>query len=252
MLYNLFFSTQTGSGSFNIFGLKKEKLDIVIDAYKQGQEYFTISGKKYFIKKLLSFQIFTHEVDIDPKLMMEKAERLGILKKSWLNNHVPIKGLEKLGKNVTDEIIGDIEYGHEKATEVAEAEIYEHFVHLSRIEELSGINNPNFDFSRLIQLCNEINDNYTRENFLSVAMLGRSIINHVPPLFGFDTFNQVANNYGNKSFKGVMNHLNNTMRGIADSYLHDTMRKKENIPNSNQVNFSQDLDVLLSEVVRIN
>jgi hypothetical protein len=250
MTYNLYFGTQMGA--FNIMGLAEEKLSIPIEAYLKGKNDFTISGQKYHINRLNAFQIFTHESKDDPQLIYDNAQKIGIAKRNLIGYYIPPEGLEKLGKNVTDEKIGDAEFGQEAAAELAVEEKKEYFINPDRIKELSEIKPEQFDFSRLLQLCHEINDNYSRNNYLSVAMIGRSILNHVPPLFGFDTFNQVANNYGNKSFKGVMNHLNNTMRSIADSYLHDTMRKKENIPNSNQVNFSQDLDVLLSEIVRIN
>ena len=68
-----------------------------------------------------------------------------------------------------------------------------------------------------------------------------------------DTFNKVANNYseGSKSFKKSMIHLNDSMRNIADSYLHQSIRKKENAPNDTQVNYSQDVDLLLDEIIRI-
>ena len=231
-------------------GVSEEKLGIVITAYRKGKTDFTISGQKYHFNKLYTFQIFTHENDNDPKLIYQKAQELGIAKSNIIGYHIPPEGLEKYGKNVTDEILGNAEFGHEKEEKLEV--VNGHFINPERIEELKKISNEHFDLNRLIQLCNEMNDNYSRNNFLSVAMIGRSILNHIPPFFGFDTFNEVANNYGNKSFKGVMNHLNNTMRGIADSFLHDKIRKKENIPNSTQVNFSQDLDFLLSEIVRIN
>ncbi len=249
MTYNVYFGTQMGA--FNIMGLPKDKLNIILDAYRKGKSDFTISGKKYHTNRLNSLQIFTHEIDKNPKDIYDNAIEYGIAKRNLIGYHIPPNGLEKLGKNVTDDFIGDMEFGQEKE-EAKETGANGFFVHPYRIAELGKIENDDFDFTRLMQLCQEINDNYTRENFLSVAMIGRSIINHVPPLFGFDTFNQVANNYGTRSFKVVMNHLNNTMRSIADSYLHDTIRKKENVPNLNQVNFSQDLDVLLSEIIRIN
>jgi hypothetical protein len=84
-------------------------------------------------------------------------------------------------------------------------------------------------------------------------MLGRSLLNHVPPIFGFTSFNEVENNYAGagKSFKNSIKDLNNTLRNIADRYLHNPIRNKESLPNENQVNFSQNLDVLLEEIYRI-
>jgi hypothetical protein len=48
-----------------------------------------------------------------------------------------------------------------------------------------------------------------------------------------------------------MEHLDKSLRKIADAHLHPQIRKKEILPNKTQVNFSNDLDVLLSEIVRI-
>lgn len=124
------------------------------------------------------------------------------------------------------------------------------FINPERIKDLEQLAHPDFDFRKLISYCRELNDNYARSNFLSVTMLGRSIINHIPPVFGMTTFNEVASNYGKTSFKKSMMHLNASMKNIADSYLHDPIRKKESLPNGTQVNFSQDMDVLLAEVIR--
>jgi hypothetical protein len=84
-------------------------------------------------------------------------------------------------------------------------------------------------------------------------MNGRAIIDHVSPIFGFDNFNQVANNYagGGKSFKKNIERLNTTMRNLADMYLHNPIRKREALPNDVQVNFKSELDLLLSEIIRI-
>ena len=56
-------------------------------------------------------------------------------------------------------------------------------------------------------------------------------LDHIPPLFGFNSFNEVANNYGGKSFRGNMQHLQNSLRNIADNHLHSHIRKNEILPN---------------------
>lgn len=106
--------------------------------------------------------------------------------------------------------------------------------------------------SKLITLCNEINSGYNSGNYYSVLMLIRAILDHVPPIFDKSSFNEVANNYGAKSFKDVMKHLNDSSRKIADSYLHQQIRKAESLPTETQVNYSQDLDFLLDEIIRIS
>ena len=109
-----------------------------------------------------------------------------------------------------------------------------------------------FDFSRLIQMLTELDYASSAENYISVILLTRAVLDHVPPIFGLNIFTEIANNHGTKSFKGSMSHLENSSRKIADSYLHTKIRSKESLPNKTQVNFSNDLDVLLAEIVRIS
>ncbi len=124
------------------------------------------------------------------------------------------------------------------------------FVHPDRLQELRNLAHQSFDFTKLVRFCEELNDNYERGNCLSVVMLGRSIMNHVPPVFGFESFDKFSAGYGKSSFKSSMKHLSGSLKNIADSYLHEPIRKKEVLPTTTQVNFSQDMDVLLGEVVR--
>lgn len=126
------------------------------------------------------------------------------------------------------------------------------FVDSQRIKELRAITSDKYDLARLIRMCEEINDNFLRKNYISVIVLVRAIINHVAPIFSFKSFLEVANNYKcESSLKDIFQHLENSSRKIADGYLHIPARKKEILPTRTQVNSSQDLDLLLGEVVRI-
>ena len=123
----------------------------------------------------------------------------------------------------------------------------------SRLAELRGLTGGQFDFRKLIRLCEEINTAYSHECYFATVMLTRGLLDHVPPVFGKNTFTEVANNYsgGGRSFKETMHHLENAARKVADAHLHMPMRKSETLPTAQQVNFSSQLDVLLSEIVRI-
>jgi hypothetical protein len=84
-------------------------------------------------------------------------------------------------------------------------------------------------------------------------MLGRALVDHVPPIFDQHTLAEVANNYaGTKSFKASIQTLERSLRNIADQHLHSSIRSSETLPNARQVDFGNDLDVLLAEIVRIN
>jgi hypothetical protein len=123
----------------------------------------------------------------------------------------------------------------------------------SRLAELRALTSPEFDFRKLIRLCEELNTAFQEECYFATAMLTRGLLDHVPPVFGFRTFSEVANNYagGGKSFKETMQHLENAARKVADAHLHVPIRKSETLPTAQQVNCGQQLDMLLSEIVRI-
>ena len=126
------------------------------------------------------------------------------------------------------------------------------FVNTGRLENLKGIKSQKFDLTRLIRLCEELNICYKNDAYMSCAMITRSILDHVPPIFGQKTFPEVYNNYaGARSFKEAMNNLDKFSRKIADFHLHTHIRQKEVLPNKTQINFSNPLDVLLSEVIRL-
>lgn len=125
------------------------------------------------------------------------------------------------------------------------------FVDKKRLLELKK-KKGKFDFSRLVQMLIEIDHSFSVGSYISVILLIRAILDHVPPIFNQNSFAGVANNYGTKSFKDSMLRLETSSRNIADSYLHTRIRSKDSLPNKTQVNFSNDLDVLLAEIIRVN
>ncbi|MFH1233821.1 MAG: hypothetical protein V1649_04210 [Patescibacteria group bacterium] len=126
------------------------------------------------------------------------------------------------------------------------------FVNSQRIKDLKGVASKKYDLSRLIKMCQEINGNFLQKNYISVIIIVRTIMNHVAPIFGLHSFSEIAHNYKcEKSLKSSLLNLENSSRTIADGYLHIPARNKESLPTSTQVNFSQDMDLLLGEVVRL-
>lgn len=244
--YNLFIKTQTRS--YNILDISEAQVSIILDAYLQGQDSFTLSGEKFWINNLFTIKIYTYEkqVDFDEFKVFCKHQDFWI--KSGINSYYTLEALALIGKDVTNEIIGNSEFGEAKKSEVNNAN---KFIDETRLDELRSINNTNYDLTKLIRLCEELNDNYSRENYLSVGMIGRTIIDHIPPVLNFSSFKEVANNYSGHSFKKSMQHLDKSLRNIADSYLHEQIRNKETLPNATQVSFQQDMDRLLEEIIRI-
>lgn len=129
------------------------------------------------------------------------------------------------------------------------------YVDPTRIAALQAISTAPWDFARLVELCREINVAAANRCHMSTAMLLRTILNHVPPVLGFNTFAEVTNNYGGakplKSFKASMQRLESSLRNIADLHLHSSIRPREDVPTGVQVDFAADLDVLLGEIIRV-
>jgi hypothetical protein len=123
----------------------------------------------------------------------------------------------------------------------------------SRLDELRALTSAQFDFRKLIRLCEELNIVSREECHFATGMLTRGLLDHVPPLFGVKSFSEVANNYvgGSKSFKDTMLHLDTAAKKIADGLLHTQIRNSETLPTAQQINFAPALDLLLGEIVRI-
>ena len=246
--YNIYIKSQ--DDTFNIMDVTETQLQKIVAAYKNGDNYVTISGQRYFLSRLLKIKVFTFdtkEVDLN-KVKVGRTTEYHVT--SPFGTYFTPKLLQMLGQDVTSQIIGDVGYGEESKDLELNKSVNSDFVNQSRVDELRAISNPKFDLKKLIKFCEELNSNFRNGNYLSVGMIGRSILNHVPPIFGKTTFNEVANNQGGQSFQKNMKHLNNSFRSLADGYLHSPIGKKETLPNATQVDFRQDLDKLLEEIVR--
>lgn len=199
----------------------------------------------------------------------------------WLNQKTPNSGLkaEWLSQGKSDLVVGGCYYdgpvswhnfhqtvqrrllwlsnlptkvSNKKSTTNKEPRNLKNYVDTDRIEELLKISSKECDLTKLICLCKEINICFTEKCYFSVIMSIRAIIDHVPPIFYCSKFSEVANNYsGSKSFKESMKNLENSSRKIADQHLHCQIRSSEIVPTKVQVDFSNDLDVLLGEIVRL-
>jgi hypothetical protein len=126
------------------------------------------------------------------------------------------------------------------------------YVDQRRLEELEAATNGEWDLKRLVRMCEELNSSYEHGSYIACSMLVRSIVDHVPPIFGYKSFAELASNYaGSKSFRASMSHLDRSLRNLADANLHTHIRQTESLPTETQVKFWADLDKLLEEIVRV-
>lgn len=124
------------------------------------------------------------------------------------------------------------------------------FIAAIRITELNAIDNPEFDLRKLCRLCEELNSSYSSGSYFATLALARSIIDHVPPIFGCKNFSEFANNQAGRSLKPIMQRLDSETKKLADIGLHEQASKYSDLPNSEQVAFQPALDKLLSEVIK--
>lgn len=123
------------------------------------------------------------------------------------------------------------------------------FISQVHIAALKRVPRCGLDPTRLQRLLEEINIAFRNECYLSVCANCRTVLNHVPPVFGHDTFAQVAAN-AERSLRETFTHLEDSLRKIADGHTHEKMRAVESVPQFQQINFSQSMDKLIEEVVR--
>ncbi len=117
------------------------------------------------------------------------------------------------------------------------------------MEALSKVKPNQFDATKLTGYCKEINSSFYHGNTVACLLLMRTVLNHVPPVFGWKTFAEVTANAG-KSLRENLEHLEGGLRKLADLYAHQPIRKSEQYPTKSQVEpFRAQFEVLLQEVL---
>ena len=117
---------------------------------------------------------------------------------------------------------------------------------IARIEEIEHFR---VDTSSLVRMCREINSSYAHGNVLATALLMRTVMNHIPPVFGFETFAQFVASTG-RSLKESFTHLENGLRKVADFHTHRKMETSECYPSAAQVEpFKPQFELLMQQIV---
>jgi hypothetical protein len=151
------------------------------------------------------------------------------------------------------ELIAIIYYIREKAKDPLWGQITanaEFFVEPVLIDRISSLKQQQFNISKLVQFAKELNENYQRGNYLSCALLIRAIINHIPPIFGKQTFGQVVA-HSSKSVKAILRHLEEGARDIGDLHSHEIVDKFSAPPTKNQIDpYKPNIDILFREIER--
>lgn len=245
MLYNVLLMINNGRASY--INLLPKHLERIVHAYQYGTGKYYIDGNTVTFPKIRSIKIYESSI---PKESTEKF--LAYAKEHYyarmFSEYIPEMHLKKHGINITESMI-EGSYGYLQIPTKLKVSNNDVFVDEERINALRKLKSDSFDLTKLVRLCEEINIALQNNLYYSIAMLLRSLIDHIPPIFEKSNFTEVVNNYGSRSFKQSMKNLNNSLRKISDNHLHSHIRRKETNPTRVQINFSSDLDVLLGEII---
>jgi len=105
-----------------------------------------------------------------------------------------------------------------------------------------------WDLTRLIRLCEEINAAQRAKAWISLALLQRAVKDWCAPVFGCRNFAEVAAN-APKSHKPQFQRLEDSLKNVADGLIHKQSAKSDSLPTETQVNYRQEFDVLLQEII---
>lgn len=91
--------------------------------------------------------------------------------------------------------------------EIRETEDYISQEDISYLDKIYAEGCPEFDLSKLLSYCHELNDNYRRGNTLSVMILAGAILQHIPPVFGEADFESMASHVTAAEFREAARRL---------------------------------------------
>ncbi len=170
--------------------------------------------------------------DLNAEQRRELSPALNDLARRWLGQHVAgsEQDLNALATHLGVRGLGTDKLGSERVFAAVEAELEivlgssgprpesgEVLIDPERLSQLRSVKTTDYDLSRLVRLCEEIDVTFGQGCYHAVAMLTRSILDHLPPIFGVKSFAEVSNSYpGSRSFKEIAQHLDNSSRKIAD------------------------------------
>jgi len=148
-----------------------------------------------------------------------------------------------------DAVLVDLETDLEEPTPVGHTPSRTSLIEPKLIEELKKVESTEFDTTKLTGYSEEINSSFYHGNVVACLLLMRTVLNHVPPIFGYKSFAEVTANSG-KSLRENLEFLESGLRKLADLYAHQPIRKTEQYPTKGQVEpFRAHIEVLLHEVL---
>ena len=124
------------------------------------------------------------------------------------------------------------------------------FVDAKLVELIELTYSPDYDLTLLGRLCRDINGCYSQGYLVATLLLVRSVLNYVPPVFGNETFAQVAASSG-RSLKPLFMDLENNLRKVSDFHAHRKIDTSDEYPSLSQIEpFRPSFELLLQEMLQ--
>lgn len=123
------------------------------------------------------------------------------------------------------------------------------FISPETIDSLRRAQSTEFDLSRLVKYCEEINTNFGLGNYSSVVFLSRAIVDHCPPIFHQSNFQSVIAHAKGGSFKDIARRLDESLKRIANHHIHKQIGRTEVLPTAQEIDFSKELNFLLGRIL---
>jgi hypothetical protein len=114
--------------------------------------------------------------------------------------------------------------------------------------------NGKFDLSKLLALTEELNESYANKQTYSCLALVRAILDHVPPIFGCGSFDDMVRSYSSPTWTRTdKDHAKSLRdcRGLGHDALHRMISKNVDPLSMEDVPAPARLRVLLREVVEL-
>ena len=120
------------------------------------------------------------------------------------------------------------------------------FINNVFISDLERIYHKEFDLTRLVKYCREVNENFQHGNYFSFLFVSRAILDHCPLIFGYPTFDSLCEQLPTRnSLKSVASKLNGSLKKIADHHIHKQIGSKETLPVEQEIDFKSDMNFLI-------
>jgi hypothetical protein len=123
------------------------------------------------------------------------------------------------------------------------------FINKRHIIDLEEIPHMEFDATRLIKYCYEVNDNFRLGNYSSVIFLCRAILDHCPPIFGYPNFASLSAQMPKSNVQKIISRLDESLRQIAIHHIHKQIGPKEVLPVIEEIDFRNEINTLIGRII---